>query len=232
MVVHASLGEGEPTSRDGGDHGHAEHVDHLAAIAHLPFADRSADGHPQHERTGDQERVQAVVQRAAVGAAIHQGGNVGDHDDDVVDERGSDGPRQEPHGPVGASLTDEQPEEPLGSGQQRQGWDEEGQDHVLEHVNRIEVFLGDVVHRPVAREPQQQDHDHEVPDLLAGHHLSGRRGLRSDDPHRVDERCDQSEDQDPDLEMELEAPRVGVDRRVDCREEHRLLRWAIRRGRT
>ena len=103
--------------------------------------------------------MNGIVQRATSGTAVHHLRNVGDQHHAIERNRGRRRVSEEFDHFVGASLANEQSEEPFGRGEQRQRWNEIRQHQVLHHVHGIEIFLGNVVHGPVASQPQECDHE-------------------------------------------------------------------------
>jgi len=83
------------------------------------------------------------------------------------------------------------------------------------HVHEVEVFLTDVMHRPVSGQPQNDQANAEGdPIPTACYRRAGVNSLRADHSHRVEAERNGAEDDQPDFGVRLESPDVGV-----CREQ-------------
>ena len=147
----------------------------------------------------------AVLRREA-----HYATPVGDRDQAVEDNAGDDRVGQATQDPRrNTVIEDHQPGQPVRRGQEEQGWHEHRDRHVLHHVHRVEVFLGDVVYRPVRRK-EQQHHGGDIGTPL-GACGDGNAGGQHTGPNA---RCppsqaDDCEHQGPDLGVGLELPGAG-----------------------
>ena len=104
---------------------------------------------------------------------------------------------QEPHRPVHPAVADDRPSHPLRRRQQDQRREEVGHHHVLQHVSRVEVLLGEVVQRPVRRQPEHQHRGHEAADVApADRRLARLHRRRPDAPDEVDVGPDEEPDED------------------------------------
>ncbi len=211
-VVQSAAGEGQEAGRNRRHDRHQEEVHHLAGQARLDLLDRADDGCPHPDRGEQHGGVHRVVERSIVDGQVHNEGEMGDDLDEVEREPGYHGMREPLHPDSGPpSRSHDQPGQPLGDrAQQKRGHDHRV-DHVLDHVHRVEVLLGDVVHGPVRRHPYGQDRS-DVTDGIAAavEELTGPDRRGADHPHRVPAQDQGSENEHPDLRMGLEAPEVGV----------------------
>ena len=215
MLVHRALGKCEPT---GGNRGHdalQEQVAHPCGPTDVQFFERTKHRHPHQQCRHHEQKVNRVVQHADLSRGVHHPRDVSDHHSEIEQHACDHWLRHKPHKLVAAPVAHNEPQQPLGHREQRQRWQEVGQDHVLQHVHRIEVLLADVVHGPIAGAPQHDHGEHKQPLLPSGDDdASGPYGARPNDTHRIDPCSNEKCDQRPDFKVKLKGPRIGGD--IEC----------------
>ncbi len=150
------------------------------------------------------------MQWATRSASVHQSRNMRGYDDQVVHHCGNYWSSQETYCPVQPPLADEQSKQPFRCCQQCQWGNKVRNRHVLHHVHRIQVFLGDVVHRPVACEPQQQNHQRKCEDLFTADDLARGSNFGAHNSHGIDKGHHKANYKNPDFRVKLKTPRSRV----------------------
>ena len=113
-------------------------------------------------------------------------GHVRHHDGHVEQDARHDRLAEPAQHGVRPAVADDHPQQPRRRGQQGQRRQEVAQHHVLEHVDRVQVVLADVVDRPVAGRPQQGHRAGEAPHVAPGHdRLADADGVGSDEADHV-----------------------------------------------
>ena len=155
------------------------------------------------------EQVEAVVQRPVGDRGVHDAGTWVTITTALNATPATTGLAQPGQHPVPAPVADRAPAAATrGVAMQHERRQEVRQHHVLHHVRRVEVLLGDVVQRPVARRPQHDHRRRRRAILLAGdHRRAGGHGLRADHAHHVDVRPGEEGDEEPHLGVPLERQR-------------------------
>ena len=161
------------------------------------------------------------MQWAAIGASIHNLGNMRNHECAVVDNHTNNRSREDSHDFVDSSITNEQAEQPFRSCQQSQRRNDVRENHVLHHVHGVQVLLRQVMHGPVTGQPQQRNHDNESDLLSSTDDLAFRCNLGAKHAHGVHECRDETDDQYPHFWVELVPPGVRVCCGFYSGEEHR-----------
>ena len=209
-LVDDTLGEGQPAGRHRGNDRHEEEVEHLPGLTHLEFLERADDREPHEQRRREHQQVDRVVERAVVRRQIHHSTPVGEDLQRIEDGACNDRLGEHPQNPLGRAVVEnDEAGQPRRHRQQEQRRDDEADQQVLQHVNEVQVLLGDVVHRPVGGEPQHGHTDDEEPLLVdRGDRLPCRHHEWSDVPDRIDPQADDRSHQQPHFRVELVVPRA------------------------
>ena len=174
--VDGPLGEGEERGGHGGQHRLQEQVEHAQRGRHgreLGEAVHHREPHEQPRR--EQHQVGEEVGRVVLQGEVHHRGPVGQSEDHVEHDAGAEGAGQGADRVPQPAGSQDPAGEPPRHAQEEQGRGHQGDHDVLEHVDRVQVALADVVHGPVGDGPQQGHPAQEAGDLTPGRH---RRPLR------------------------------------------------------
>ena len=127
---------------------------------------RAQHRQPDDQRADEQRRVEREVQRRRREALVHDRGPVREHEHHVVDDQRGQEPRQPAHRPEDAAgRPQDVPEQPGRRAEEQQRGGQHREHQVLHHVHAVHLLLGDVVDRPVGREPDRDDPEEEADDL-------------------------------------------------------------------